>query len=306
MNKKVIIVGLGIGTLYDTVLRTSKKYTFDIITVDVDETKNPTYTSIEKCILDHPKFDLAIICTPNYLHEAHAKLLSPISGIVLVEKPGMGSLDIWNKIFRINNNVFMIKNNMFRKNIKLIRKYIDDNANSITGIDIRWLNVDRIPNPGSWFTNKKLAFSGVSSDLLPHLLSLYYSIAGDGNINISTLITAQNYSLDTISDTAYGTINKDGVYNVDDYCKLDLGGLGGTIPYTLEACWKDEKLKKSKIEIRIHGAESDIIYKLDLCPEEAYLKMVESFLRGNYSFLDEHHYIDCWIHTCLDQIREKI
>lgn len=302
MNKKVIIIGLGIGKLYETVLAQSKKYTFEVITVDTDSTKNPTYTDITECINDHPKFDLGIICTPNHLHANYVKSLSPICTTVLVEKPGLSSLHQWNLGFKINNNIFLIKNNMFRKNIKEIKKYINDNSNSITGVELLWLNKDRIPNPGSWFTNKKLAFSGVSSDLIPHLLSIYYALVDDEFIINDSIELAQNYTLDTISDTEYGTVNKDGVYDVDDYCKLDMSG---NIPFALRATWKDPNLKKSKIEIRIHGAESDVIYDLGLCPEETYLKMIESFIDSNYKFRDEQIYIDQWIHKCLDKIREK-
>ena len=62
----------------------------------------------------------------------------------------------------------MTKNNQYRENITEMAEAADPKK-GVTRIN--WINDNRVPS-GSWFTNKELAFGGVSRDLMPNLLSL--------------------------------------------------------------------------------------------------------------------------------------
>jgi len=66
----------------------------------------------------------------------------------------------------------MVKNNQYRQEIKEFQRL----AESSDTVYVRWNSANRIPNPGSWFTTKKLSFGGVSRDLMPHMLSYYCAL----------------------------------------------------------------------------------------------------------------------------------
>ena len=66
----------------------------------------------------------------------------------------------------------MTKNNMWRDNIEEMKtKFASSDL-----VQINWINGDRIPSPGTWFTNSKFALGGVEKDLLPHLMSLFVAV----------------------------------------------------------------------------------------------------------------------------------
>ena len=54
----------------------------------------------------------------------------------------------------------MVKNNQFRHNIDEMTNM----ARTSRVVDINWCNKNRVPNPGTWFTTKELAYGGVSRD----------------------------------------------------------------------------------------------------------------------------------------------
>ena len=85
---------------------------------------------------------------------------------------------------------------------------------------LRWINKNRIPNPGSWFTEKSLAFGGVSRDLIPHMLSYYTALTDFTKGKQLSAVAEQRWNLDQIDSTDYGVINHKGQYDVDDRCEL--------------------------------------------------------------------------------------
>ena len=287
--KKILIIGLGIGSMYRRILNSD----YSVFTVDVNPETNPDYQTIEDAISKHNNFDVVLICTPNYLHSVFLKELCEMSKIVLVEKPGLKDLETWNRFFKLKKNLFMVKNNMFRKDIEYISNFIYDNLNIISGIDINWINKDRIPNPGSWFTTKSKSWGGVSRDLMPHLLSIYYKIFEHASIPVNSIFN-QCHTLDTITSTEYGKIDKKGVYDVDDLCQIKFYENHKNI--TLNCNWKSDI--KSDIGIRIYFKnKKEEFYELGLCPEDAYLTMIKFFIDkiDNSDFINEQYKIDKWI-----------
>ena len=65
MSKRSLIVGMGIGQLYKSVL---EKLGHEVITVDQDIGKGADFDSVDKALLVHGLFDTAHICTPNFTH----------------------------------------------------------------------------------------------------------------------------------------------------------------------------------------------------------------------------------------------
>jgi predicted dehydrogenase len=305
MMYKILVIGLGIGKLYQKIL--SKNSLYNVVTIDNDPYKEPDYLDLETCRTVNPQFDLAIICVPNYLHEEYVFKLHDykMAKTVLVEKPGLGDFSSW--ITHVGmyapNKLIMIKNNLYRDSYDAIIKTIKENVLDIKEVNIDWLNKNRIPNPGSWFTNKKLAFGGVSRDLMPHLLSIYYSLFGELNDPI-TSFKSQRHSLQSIEGTGYGTVDKKGVYDVDDYCRIEFRNEIKNVPIhvNLSASWKTD-IPESKIGIEIVWRNKNkMFYEFGLCPEKAYLKMIEKTLSMTAVEYMNHNHIDAYIHNIIDNV----
>lgn len=235
-------------------------------------------------------YDLAVICTPNYTHAEYASHFSSI-GIkdIFVEKPGVSSADEWLDLCSLSDSRFhLVKNNLYRDNYGLIIPIMD--TGEVIGVDINWLNGNRIPNPGGWFTNSKYALKGVSGDLMPHLYCFALKIFGE-----DALLSAkfkqqclQRWNLDNINSTDYGTVFSDGVYNVDDYATAiaDVDG----VSLKMTASWKEGYDKQSITLYLANGSTHE--WSFGLCPERAYGKMLQD--------LSDTSVIDTAMHNFLE------
>lgn len=283
-NINILICGLGIGNLYYNLL---KNY-YNVITIDIDKSKNPSYLSLDFFLQKNKKkIDLSIICTPNFLHETYIYKLSKISNIILVEKPGLKNLLQWLEAKKICKKLIMVKNNFYRRQLKPLNLLINDNLDIIDKINICWKNKNRIPSPGSWFTNKDFSFGGVSYDLMPHLLHILFGLVDYKEIKFIECQKKQIHSLDSLDNTDYGKINKDGVYNVDDTCIYVLKYKN--IFIYLECEWKNDKEDKREILIE-YKDNTQLIYKFGLCPDHIYKNMIDDIL-FNFKY-DTHANID--------------
>jgi predicted dehydrogenase len=214
---------MGIGQLYKTVL---EKLGHKVVTADQDTSKGADFDSVDKALLIHGLFDTVHICTPNFTHFEIAGRVAPHSKIVFIEKPGVATSDTWTKLvteFK-QTRFMMVKNNMWRSNIAELAEL----ANRAKTVNIRWIRKNCIPSPGSWFTTKKLAFGGVSRDLMPHLLSLYVAMNPDWkHESVNSQASFQYWQLKDIESTDYGTVNPNGIHDVDDVCHIDFGNKAG-------------------------------------------------------------------------------
>lgn len=285
---KALIVGLGFGkVLYGNIYKTLE---WEVTTVDLYSAA-ANYRSIG----DIPagiEFDIAHICTPNYTHYQLAAEAAPISKIVMVEKPGVQSSSEWQQLLDQfpRTRFMMTKNNQYRYNLEDLQS----NAADADSIDIMWSNRNRIPNPGSWFTNKEQAFGGVSRDLMPHLLSIYQMLNANWRTDPAVFSqTKQNWNLDNIANSDYGTVSSNGVYNVDDYCVIQFNG------YTLIADWAS----KNPDKIGVYSNDKSI-YELGLCPESAYRRMIlTATAYVDYDlFWEQQKEMDLWIHQQLETL----
>lgn len=218
-------------------------------------------------------YDIAVICTPNYTHlEYAAYFASKGTAHIFVEKPGVSKASEWASLCGLTNSKFhLVKNNLYRDNYGSIIPIMD--TGEVIGVDINWLNGNRIPNPGGWFTNSKYALKGVSGDLMPHLYCFALKIFGE-----DALLSAkfkqqcfQRWSLENIINTDYGTVFSDGVYNVDDYATARATVNG--IPLKMTASWKEGYDKQSITLYLENGSTHE--WTFGLCPAEAYGKMLQ-------------------------------
>ena len=141
----------------------------------------------------------------------------------------------------------MVKNNQFRHN--LAELYII--ARKSDNIILNWHNYNRVPNPGSWFTNKSRAWGGVSRDLMPHLLSWVQVFEANYNELVFEYASQhQLYTLDTVGSTDYGTVDLLGTYDVDDTAEMTYKNQFHT--YQLTTSWKNPVGERStKYSLRI-------------------------------------------------------
>lgn len=293
---KSAIIGMGIGSLYKNELL---KISNVVLTVDTNEELNVHYRNHLDLIKIHKNIDTVNICVPNFLHEKIARDLAPHSKIIFVEKPGLENSDAWFNLCNDfpNTRFMMTKNNMWRSNIGYLRELAKDSIS----VKINWINKNRIPKPGSWFTNKKLAYGGVSRDLMPHLLSLFASLNKNlSNCSIVEHYSKQKHTLDTIETSEYGKVDKNGIYDVDDLCYINI--LNDEKYWHLEANWADNKEDNRSIEFFF---DNNMIGKIELglCPEKAYLNMLQDAMKNidNDAWWAEQFEIDMWIHKILEK-----
>jgi predicted dehydrogenase len=294
MSKRSLVIGMGIGQLYKTVL---DKLGHEVITVDQDITKGAMLPSIDSAILLYAPFDTVHICTPNFTHFEIAGRVAPVSKIVFVEKPGVAKSENWATLVHTfpNTRFMMVKNNMWRDNIAKLKEL----AGRANTVNIRWIRKNCIPSPGSWFTTKKLAFGGVSRDLMPHLLSLYVAMNPAWRTeSVNGKSSLQYWQLENIESTEYGIVNPNGTYDVDDVCHIDFGNKWGC-----QANWRSMDKEDSSIEFIMQDNTVER-FELGWCPEQAYHNMIVDAVANltNNNFWQEQLQQDFWIHERIENL----
>jgi len=289
--KTSLVVGMGIGQLYASVL---SNLGHTVITVDQDPNKNANFETVDAAIVAHQMFDTVHICTPNFTHFDLASKVAPYTKIVFIEKPGVADKEAWQNLVEAfkYTRFMMVKNNQWRDNFADIKK----KADRAKTINLRWINRDRVPSPGSWFTTKKLAFGGVSRDLMPHLLSWMTKL--DPNYKNSTRLLQthhQRWKLEDLLTTDYGIVNPNGTYDVDDFYYLEYKNHDKR--WILTADWRS--LGDERIHIQFIYPEDDYdIIELGLCPEDAYQSMIQDAINNinDKDFWLDQLEQDLWIH----------
>jgi predicted dehydrogenase len=288
---------MGIGELYKEVLQ---DLGHEVVTVD--NRRPADFTSPGLAIDAHKSFDAAFICTPNHTHEQMAYFVAGHSKIVFIEKPGVKTAHDWRILVDSypETKFIMVKNNQYRDELPFFKAL----NNVSTNVNINWINYNRVPNPGSWFTNSHYSFGGVSRDLMPHLLSwiaaLNPTVYQDSNV--LKFEREQRWKLADLLDTAYGTVNPHGLYDVDDYAKIELRV--GKVHYKLTADWRS--LEQDDQGITFIG-DRERRFELGLCPVSAYKKMVETAFENisNPEWWKDQLDQDLWIHNMIGPYDEK-
>lgn len=290
---KSLIVGMGIGNLYKDVLT---KLGHEVITVDNNPNVKADFAVLNAALLCGP-FDTVHICTPNFTHENIARQVARHTRIVFIEKPGVESALAWSNLTADypSTRFMMVKNNMWRNNIpELVAS-----ASIAKIVNIRWIRKNCIPHPGSWFTTRKLAYGGVSRDLMPHLLSLYVAMNPNWETeSVNGKGSQMMWELGNIDSTEYGTINSNGTYDVDDQCHIDFGSKWGC-----QANWRSMDTEDSSIQF-IFQDNSALRFELGWCPEEAYHNMIVDAIANvdNLDFWNKQLKQDLWIHKQIESL----
>ena len=228
--------------------------------------------------------------------------MSEHSKIVFVEKPGLRTANDWRIMVDScpDTKFMMVKNNQYRDELVFFKAL----NNVSTNVNINWINYNRVPHPGGWFTNRHYSFGGVSRDLMPHLLSwvaaLNPTVYQDSNV--LKFEREQRWKLADLLDTAYGNVNPDGLYDVDDYANIELRV--GKVHYKLTANWRS--LEQDDQSIAFVG-DRERRFELGLCPVSAYKKMIETAFENisNPEWWRDQLEQDLWIHNMLGPYDEK-
>lgn len=295
---KSIVIGMGIGGLYKAVLESDGN---TVVTVDTDPAKGADFTSVQDAIEEHKFFDTAHVCTPNFTHDAVASEIAPHARIVFVEKPGSKSKKDWCDLVKQfpSTRFMMVKNNQWRSNFAELK----EKADASHTVRLNWINKNRVPNPGSWFTTKSLSFGGVSRDLMPHLLSWVsgFEPGKYKSLDIDFKGSTQRWLLEDLIDSDYGTVNPNGTYDVDDRAELTL--TSDSKKYKLIADWKSNTEDDISLNFDFDDGTS-YRYELGLCPEDAYLNMINMCFKNlnNEDFWDIQLVNDLWIHELLETL----
>jgi predicted dehydrogenase len=290
--KKALIIGLGFGQAVYLPVLTELGY--QVITVDMNTSKGADFSNLDDAIRVHGKFDTVNICTPNFTHVKLARKVAALSSIIFIEKPGVANSEAWAQLVRDYpaTRFMMVKNNQYRDTIEQFKTLADQSHT----VRVVWNNKNRIPNPGSWFTTKDLAFGGVSRDLIPHMLSYYVALTDYTKGNKLYGNAIQRHELEDLIDTDYGSVDHDGTYNVDDFCEFEFSN--NNKKWILTANWKDDQADDVYISF------DDVKFTLGLCPESAYKAMVENAVANlnNDMFWKEQLQQDLWIHRQIENL----
>jgi predicted dehydrogenase len=302
-----LIVGMGIGQLYKQVL---EELGHTVVTVDSNLEKFADFIHVNEAIAVHKKFTTAHICTPNFTHAELAQKLAPHSKIVFVEKPGVANSDVWMTLVHTykDTRFVMVKNNQWRDNIKELQSL----AQRSYMVDINWINDDRVPNPGTWFTTKELAYGGVSRDLMPHLLSIYMALEPEWKTaKIVRKTAAKIWQLSDLTKTDYGVVKANGVYDVDDYCAMTFSS--ESTVWNLTANWRSKTGDERNIVFHLNPTAGQLDklstkrIELGLCPETAYKNMIQDCVKNlnNIKFWNQQIEQDYYIHERVQTLEVK-
>jgi predicted dehydrogenase len=293
---KTLVVGLGMGQLY---VKALESLGHQVFTVDIDKNKKSTFKSLTEAVRIINGFDAIFICTPNSSHNNLAHIAAKNCVMLFVEKPGLVNKVKWKFLQQSNplTRIIMIKNNMWRTIDEEMRIRIKD----ADEIHINWINRNRVPAPGSWFTTKKLSFGGVSRDLMPHLLSMFIWLNPDtySQYQIVSSNRKQNWKLSDLTDTEYGAVNLDGTYDVDDWAEIVFNN--GIKTFKLTADWRS--MDKDDRALHCYKREKLIkSFELGLCPESAYAAMIQDVFNNinHEEFWNQHKQYDVWIHNLIN------
>lgn len=233
-------------------------------------------------------YDIAVVCTPNSTHFEITKHLA-LTGTkeIFVEKPGVRDSIEWTDLCTLSDaNIHLVKNNLYRDNYGHILSLFPH----AIGVDINWLNDNRIPNPGNWSTNKDFTYRGVSGDLMPHLYCFAVMLFGFDAILDAKFEQEchQRWDLKNITNTGYGVVDPLGTYNVDDYAtaRTNING----IPLKMTASWKEGYNKQSVTLYFADGSTHEWIF--GLCPSKAYGVMLQDTSNSTAIDTAMHHFFE--------------
>jgi predicted dehydrogenase len=193
----------------------------------------------------------------------------------------------------------MCKNNLYRDTYGAVDDFLAGKEELI-GIDVTWFNANRIPNPGTWSTNRRSAWGGVALDLFPHLYTQLVKVFGGvPDCQRGSHSMAQQWKLQDCIDngTDYGNMDPNGIYNVCDYAQ-ETWYIDDKYPINIKASWKQGYDDQS---IKIYTEDSIYQWNFGLCPAKAYGSMIETGIAEPY---DVHRQLDFWIHKNLEKYHE--
>jgi len=302
MGKSILIVGLGgIGkTWLDEAVRTGST----IYTVDPKIQPNTPdralhqyvhhYETLDKLFVTRDLgFDVAIIATPNHLHEEHVRRVGRNASVIFVEKPGLRSTADWVQLYGEllgqGTYMVMVKNNYYRA--QMLRN-LTEGSLPIKQANFLWLNKDRMPP--EWSQKEDLAFGGVSRDLMPHLINSAQAIFGT---HLGKVISSGRCKLWNFSKTG----------GVDDHAWIQLE-LSGTV-INLIAAWKTDWVGEDtvrwgfKFDDAMPGLqeETSLVYNAGLCPNQPYREMLREALQGDMQFQEQFD-LDIVTHSLMEKI----
>lgn len=298
----VLIIGLGIGQVYKEQLEQDANF---IVTVDANPKLNPCFVSVDQAV-NYVKtdagcrvYDIGIICTPNFTHKEIAYQIAPICNVVVVEKPGLRTAEEWIELCATfpNTKILMAKNNMYRPQNRFLKDAANPQLVNLEKIEITWDNKNRVPKPGTWFTTKELAWGGVSRDLMPHLIHMAENLGGPINASdVRSVNKRQNWQLEDLTGSEYGSIIHDGVYDVDDFACFTVGK---NFDIECLANWKNGWEDKRNIKF-LYKDGSVLTYDFGLCSNYVYGDMIKEFVDMDHYDYQRQMNLDIRVHEILE------
>lgn len=290
---RALLVGLG-GIGSNVYLPELTQLGYTVTTVD-QQVATANYSNIDDV---RGEFDVAVICTPNFTHLPIAEKVGMYCKTVFIEKPGLPNVEELTQLQHryADTKYIMCKNNLYRASYGALDDLMNKSIRP-TKIEVSWLNANRVPSPGSWFTNKKLAWGGVALDLFPHLYCHLSKIVPLTEMSFVSFTKTKQWELEELLSTSYGNVNPEGVYDVCDYAEEHW--TWNNVPVTIKAGWKTGIDDQS---VKVYTEDSTYEWRFGLCPSDAYGRMIASSAKDRYQ---DHIDMDLWIHSQLERYHEN-
>ncbi|XOV80916.1 MAG: Gfo/Idh/MocA family protein [Aestuariibacter sp.] len=132
--------------------------------------------------------DLVFISSPNVFHYPQAKQVLELGINVVIEKPacfyGWQLNELINTAQTNEVRLWVSSASVNRPDVqKMLSLATQEQIGNITSVSARWIRGKGIPNPGSWFTDKKMAIAGAGADLGWHLADVALLFFSDFQID---------------------------------------------------------------------------------------------------------------------------
>jgi predicted dehydrogenase len=171
--------------------------------------------------------DTVSICVPNVLHEKLCVAAFEAGMNVLTEKPLARNADEGRRILtasKKSGKLGMIQfNNRYRAESIALKQMVDAyTLGNLYSARCGWVRRNGIPGWGDWFTSKEKAGGGCVIDLGVHMLDLTWWLMGRPKPKHVLGATFANFGPRKLGRGPWGTVNEDGVCDIEDHAMAQI------------------------------------------------------------------------------------
>lgn len=247
------------GHNYENAARVASKYTVPNIYTDHNQ------------MLREQKADIAVVCTPNYLHCAMSIDAMRAGADVLCEKPAAINSDEIDSMINIQQStgkkLVIAHQKRFTTEAKYLKTIISKGVlGEVYNVHSQWVRCQGIPGIGGWFTDKSRSGGGALIDIGVHILDLSMWFLDFPETETICGICGSRFGHNGLGAGNFGrrVSGESFVYDVDDHASAQIITTNG-ISIQLQCAWAAH-VKEERFNVELWGDKCGA----SLCPPEIY------------------------------------